>query len=473
MKVRFITLLNGMMQVGQDLGIEMLNQVLLDNGYDSETSSFFYKNKMTYSTPVEYARYVCEVGELPLLLTLIDNYQNKRPLRENIEEAIQVEFEMKPPEVFDELDNHIESLEINDGDVFCFGTTYISFVPMVYYALKVLSINKNVKIVFGGYHVTLSKFCRDIILRLKIADAVVINDGSSVILDVIKGNLSGLVNGKFVKNARLPEYNRSKLELCDGWITTISSFGCPNSCKFCASGREWLGFDINYVHDYLLRVKEVYPDIKYYFADDNINMSIPRFNQIADMLVDLGRPWRAFANPIHVTAEIAKKLQVLKCESVYLGAEGFSNDILTKLGKPNLNVAMVKSGISQFASHGIPVSVGLIVGMPGESDETFSKSDAACRELIAKFGHPRVHDGGLVDLIPTAFKIFPNSDHYWRPGHYGIQFGYWEDKYINQIPEISDIVAQIPKTFSVEGTTFEWTREKVMQIRGEYGIPTK
>ena len=125
MKVRLITLISEKMHLRQDLGLEMLNQVLLDNGYDSETINFYYNYKYTYATSTEYAEYVCEVGSMPLLLKIIENYKNKRPLKENVEEAMPVKFEVSHPEAIDEFDKHINSLDISDDDVFCFCTTYI------------------------------------------------------------------------------------------------------------------------------------------------------------------------------------------------------------------------------------------------------------------------------------------------------------------------------------------------------------
>lgn len=470
MKVRLITLISETMKLRQDLGIEMLNQVLLDNGYDSETINFTYKYKFKYASSIEYAEYVSEIGSMPMLLKIIENYKNKRPLRENIDESNLVSFEVSYPKaVLDKMDEHINNLDISDDDVFCFCTTYISIVMMIYYALKIKTINRNVKIVFGAYHVTLSKNTRDLILRLGIADTVVINDGVSVIVDVVEGRKTGLIDGSFIKNPRLPDYNETKINACDGWITTLTSYGCPNRCTFCASGRQWLGFDLDYVENYHKSLIEKYPNIKFYYTDDNINTSIERFSAVADMIARLNRPWRAFANPIQINSEIIAKLQGIPCDYVYLGAEGFSNELLKHLGKPGLTVSIVKAGIEMLAKGEIPVCLGLILGIPGEDRRISEKTDRTCQDLISRYGSLRT--GGMLDIIPTAFKIFPNSQHYLTPEKFGIQFEYWEDKYINQIPEISDIVRKVPKKFNIDGVDQKMTRERVLRMRKEYDLP--
>ena len=159
-----------------------------------------------------------------MLLKLIENYKNKRELTDSIEEAMPVKFEVPHPIVIDEINKYVDSLDISDDDVFCFCTTYVSIVPMIYFALKLKTINKNVKTIFGGYHVTLSKHTRDLILRLGIGDVVVMNDGSGVILDIVEGNRQGLVDGPYIKNARLPDYDAEKVNACEGWVSTITSF---------------------------------------------------------------------------------------------------------------------------------------------------------------------------------------------------------------------------------------------------------
>jgi radical SAM superfamily enzyme YgiQ (UPF0313 family) len=466
--IRFISLLNDNMKVKTELGIEMQNQILIDNGYDSECIYFFYKNKKEYATSIEYAEYICELGELPILLKIIKNYKENKPLNSDIYEYTLNKFEINQLEIISDIDTNFDSLDISDDDVFCFTTTYISIIPMIYYALKVRSLNKNIKIVFGGYHVTLSKHTRDIISRLNIADTIVIGNGNNVILDIIEGKKRGIIDSPFSKNERLPDYDTDKINRNDGWITSITSYGCPNSCLFCASDRKWIGFDLEYIKEYHESLIEKYPNVKFYFSDDNINTSVDRFNDIIDIIVELNRPWTAFANPININKSIAEKIQKVPCDFLYLGAESFSDDILKFAGKPKFNTSILKSGIRMYAKHGISVSLGLIVGMPNETEEKFNETKKACWDLINEFGHKR--NGGLLDIIPTAFKIFPNSQHYHRPKDFNMEFEFWDDKYANLIPEISDIIKKIPKKFHIKGIELNETRDKVTEMRKEYGI---
>jgi radical SAM superfamily enzyme YgiQ (UPF0313 family) len=468
MKVKFITMINAKINLKQDIGIEMMNQVLLDKGYDSETVNFYYDYKFIHAISVKNAEYVCELRHLPLLLKIIENYKNKRLIIENIDDSIPVDFGTPIQKPIKEMDQYIDSLDISDGDVFCLSTNYVSIVPMIFYALKLKSMNKNIKVVFGGHHVTLSKYSREIILRLDISDALVINDGVGVILDIIEGKKTGLVDGVYVKNPRMPDFDKTKINDCD-WVTSMSSVGCPNNCTYCCSDRQWVGFDINYIEDHNRSLVEKYPNIKFYYADDNVNTSIERFDAFADMIVRLGRPWKAFANPIKINDEIAKKLSSVP-SSIFVGAEGFSNELLKHLGKPGLNVSIVKSGVGLLAKNGINVSLGLIIGLPGETKKIFKQTDDACKDLIQKYGSTL--RGGLLDIIPTPFKVFPNSQNYWKPEKFNIKFEFWEDEYINRIPEISDILKNIPKKFFIESRDHGIIEERVLKMRKEYGLPT-
>jgi len=458
--IQLISINNGLITELRKSNTGIIQQYLKNHGYNAECKDYYYFMYSIYSK-IEYNSYVAEIADLPRFITMIKNYRSDN---DNFIDGIEDDFSEYQLNILADIDKDVDQLMIPNNSIFGFTVTYITYFYISYYALKLRNKNPNITIVFGGYHMDLSGNIRDFTLKSGIADVVVKDDGCQPMLDIIEGRLThGSVTGTFNKDMTWPELNRTDVIRSRYTIPFVTSVGCPNKCAFCASSRPYVRYELDNMYEYLMRTKKRTNFTGIEMEDDIINPTEARGLKICDMIEKVGvEHWHSFGLPRMVTKDFADGLSRSGAGSIFLGVEGFSDRLYALMKKAhNQNTENSMKAITRVVERNITCNVGLIVGLPGESDEDDAVRFKICGEFKEKYDT-------LFNLCPTVFKVFPNSNVYTTPDLFGITFTSWEDEYIDALPDLSDIVVNIPKKFSIDGLPRSVAKERVDRLRSAY-----
>lgn len=162
-------------------------------------------------------------------------------------------------------------------------------------------------------------------------------------------------------------------------VTMMTTRGCPYRCEFCSSpavmGKKVRGWSIEQVISELkflhfeLGIKEIS------FVDDVFTINRKRTIELCNQIVkhNIKITWFCNARADHIDDEIAWAMKLAGCHQTYLGFESGSQIILDNIKKGTTIERLVK-GAEILKKHGIKRSIGFVLGLPGENNETVLKS---------------------------------------------------------------------------------------------------
>ncbi|MFO0577457.1 MAG: radical SAM protein [Polyangia bacterium] len=162
-------------------------------------------------------------------------------------------------------------------------------------------------------------------------------------------------------------------------VTMMTTRGCPHRCGFCSSpavmGKKVRGPAVPAVLDELVRLAAEHGVREVSFVDDVFTINPRRTLALCRGLIERGLrlSWFCNARADQITAEMAEAMAAAGCHQVYLGFESGSQDILDRIHK-GATVEELVRGAELLKAAGIARSVGFVLGLPGESDETVSAS---------------------------------------------------------------------------------------------------
>lgn len=183
----------------------------------------------------------------------------------------------------------------------------------------------------------------------------------------------------------------------------ITSRGCPASCSFCSSPRFWgrrLRFrspqsivaEIKYIRD---RYGLIYFSIR----DDTFTADRKRVLEFCRLLVQekIYILWNCQSRVNSVDLEMLMWMKRAGCECIQFGVESGSERLLGILGK-SITLAQVRTAASAVRHVGMNLSIYLITGVPGETEQDLGDSLALVDEI-------RAHDG---QVSPLAY--YPGTE---------------------------------------------------------------
>lgn len=166
-------------------------------------------------------------------------------------------------------------------------------------------------------------------------------------------------------------------------VTFMTARGCPHRCGFCASpailGRKLRAWSVEPIVDELERLVDAgIREIS--FVDDVFTLDRRRTIALCEGIVarHLDLSWFCNARADQITPELAAAMASAGCHQVYLGFESGSQAILDGIHK-DTTVAALARGAARLAEAGIHRSVGFVLGLPGETDDTVGESIALAR----------------------------------------------------------------------------------------------
>lgn len=281
-------------------------------------------------------------------------------------------------------------------------------------------------VVLGGLHVS---SLPDEAVRH--ADAVVIGEGESVWLEILRDAEAGTLarfykaDGRFsLDDSPLPAFELLDIDKYNR-LTVQASRGCPFRCEFCASS---ILLTSRYKQKPIARVLAEIDCIRALwkrpfieFADDNAFVNRKYWKELLPELKRRKIRWFAETDlSVHEDEELLDLMRAGGCAEVLIGFESPGASGLTgielKHDWKQRHWQEAKHAVEQIQSHGIRVNGCFILGLDGQGPEVFDE--------VLEFAT----ETELFDVQITVQTPFPGTPLYERLNHDGrlIRKDAWE-----------------------------------------------
>lgn len=164
------------------------------------------------------------------------------------------------------------------------------------------------------------------------------------------------------------------------FVTLRTAKSCPFRCAFCAFPQragKYQYLTVQQVENELNAIRDVGGVSTLTFIDDTFNVPKERFRELLRMMIrnNYGFKWNSFFRSDHGDERTMELMAQAGCEGVFLGVESASDEQLRRMNKTSRKKHYLRA-IRTFAQLGIRTHANLVVGFPGETDET-------CQETMA------------------------------------------------------------------------------------------
>ena len=173
--------------------------------------------------------------------------------------------------------------------------------------------------------------------------------------------------------------------------TMITSRGCPYSCGFCSihpiSGHTWRVHSAERVISEIEELSERYSVNHIEFEDDNMTIDLARARAILQGIIDMRSQGRmvTWEIPNGVRIDALDETFIEMCAQsgnrrLYLPLEHGDPEHLERMDK-RLKLEDVERAVGWCKKHGVKTLLFVIIGYPGESEESFRRCWDYCRKL--------------------------------------------------------------------------------------------
>ncbi|KAJ3336878.1 hypothetical protein HDU93_002033 [Gonapodya sp. JEL0774] len=176
-----------------------------------------------------------------------------------------------------------------------------------------------------------------------------------------------------IKNYWAPDSRRTPM------VTFMTQRGCPFKCGFCSSpnlhGNQVRGFPVERVIDELERLSKDHGVQEVSFVDDVFTVKPSRLLALCQGISarKLHLSWYCNARADQVSTRLAEAMAASGAHQVFLGFESGCDDMLKRISK-GATVAQLERGAQILKDAGIDRSVGFVIGLPGETDDSVTKT---------------------------------------------------------------------------------------------------
>ena len=301
-------------------------------------------------------------------------YANMQELQE---ETTILEFSIN-----DAMQSVVEKLLFDEPDVIGIGV-YIWNVHLVKELIHLLKkVSPQTKIILGGPEVTYEPYR----VNLDEADFIIQGEGDVAFYELCKNILNATANERIIKMT-LPKLKELKLpyqyytddDIANRYIYVEISRGCPFECEFCLSSMDEKVRAFN-----LQEILEEFEKLwsrgarNFKFVDRTFNLNMKAANQILDFFLDKEPPYFAHFEviPDHFPASLREKIKSFPHGALQLeiGIQTLNLEIANNISR-QLKLEKIKENIAflenETTAH---IHLDLIVGLPGESLESFGKN---------------------------------------------------------------------------------------------------
>lgn len=211
-------------------------------------------------------------------------------------------------------------------------------------------------------------------------------------------------------------------------VTVMTARGCPHHCAYCSSptlfGSKIRARSPAAVVAELARLRDQFGIEQISFVDDVFSLPRPRTLALCRAMAsrDLSLRWFCNARADQIDSELADAMAKAGCHQAYLGFESGSQRMLDAVQK-GVTVEDLERGAAVLKAAGIGRSVGFVVGLPGEDDQTIDESIALAHRVKPE----RIQFSGLTILpgTPLASRA-PSSQLRTFHSSHEDQIGEWQ-----------------------------------------------
>ncbi len=316
-------------------------------------------------------------------------------------------------------------------DIVGFTSTTSSFPGAYHLVTEIRKVLPEVKIVFGGVHVSAVR--EKILEKFPLIDYLVTGEGEMAMTELAEGKDPGTIQGMISRGAQgirscgfrselcelddLPFPAYSKLEGFPKFFapplfnyprapsaTIISSRGCPYQCSYCDRSVFRRSFRFNsaqYLYEQMALLNKDFGVRHIFFYDDLFTFNRERVEEFCGLLRK---------RPLHMTFNCAVRvghaddalLQTLKAAGgwmVSIGMESGDQELLDR-HKANVTLPQIRDTVRRIQKNGMRAKGLFMMGLPGETEQTIKKTSDFIEELR------------LDDMNMTKFTPFPGSPAY-------------------------------------------------------------
>ena len=328
----------------------------------------------------------------------------------------------------------------------CTTSSFLDGIRIAEYSKKIIP---ETQIVFGGVHVSALK--EKIVQSYPVIDYIVVGEGEHTLSQLLKSNKTDLEkiknivfrkkNGSVIftgyrkklldldtlpfpayeklpgypSSYKLPIFNYPKVPNA----SCISSRGCPYSCSYCDRSVFRKSFRYNsaqYLFNHLKYLKDNFNIKHINFYDDQFTFNRPRVEAFARLMIKnpLEMTFNCAARAEHLDFELLKLMKAAGCWMISLGIETGDETLLAQ-HRQNPDLKMMRDTIHLIKAAGIRVKGLLMMGLPGESEESIKKSKAYVFSLP------------IDDFNLAKFTPFPGSPIYSQIKEQGEKIGTFKE----------------------------------------------
>lgn len=196
------------------------------------------------------------------------------------------------------------------------------------------------------------------------------------------------------------------------FTSMMTSRGCPFNCSFCGKppGRGLLRFRSveNVIDEFKCVVEDGYKEVILF--DDTFTLNKKHVEGMCDGIIREGLDiiWSARARIDTVNRNILKKMKRAGCKRLYFGVESGTNYILKLMNKMT-TISQIEKAIRLAKENGFETIAYFILGFPGETVETMSKTIEFAKKINTNFCsfntfNPLPASPVMNDMIKLGFK---------------------------------------------------------------------
>jgi radical SAM PhpK family P-methyltransferase len=301
-------------------------------------------------------------------------------------------------------------------------TLYVEHTPIQEIVSFIRAHNANTKIIVGGPHIfnicsTQPPAGQDYLFKEIGADIYIFDSQGELTLSRVLaqlrcgGSLGSIPNliytddhKGFARSPRQIEKNDLNEDAID-WkvynpayytptVQTRTARSCAFSCSFCrypvnAGALTLTGLEKLEEELVFLRSAGVQNLV---FIDDTFNVPLPRFKDICRLMIRhrLGFNWYSFFRASNSDDEAIDLMVESGCRGVFLGLESGDPTILKNMAK-HAEPDKYRYAIRRLNEVGIPSFASIIVGFPGETEDTFANTWRFLEETSPTFYRAEVY----------------------------------------------------------------------------------
>ena len=170
-------------------------------------------------------------------------------------------------------------------------------------------------------------------------------------------------------------------------MTIITGRGCPYDCVYCVlpqtmNGKGYRKRSAQNVADEFEYIKENFPDVKeIMIEDDTLTVDAKRCRALSEIIIKRGIKMRWTANSrADVDLETMQYMRKAGCRLFCVGIESGDQDVLDQV-KKRLEVDRIRRFMGDAKKAGVMVHGCFMVGNPGDTKETLSKTLDFAKDL--------------------------------------------------------------------------------------------